>query len=679
MRINVLLGQILLFLGGSMGSAVAAGHMFHLPVHQQTPSTGSSSGSDTLTSSNPSSPTGSGSNETSNPSGMNSGSNETSSPSGTNSSSDDTSSPTGTNTPTNTSSPTGTSSPAPTSTPTGTGTPTAAILAAASEALNASRSLWLSATATEGEGTGTQDDPIDVSTAAKFDAFWAAQFNDHASQGTDSALFTLLPGSYHTVTGIPMLPGWKLNGAGQDSTTIQGPSVVTYPSAESKIATFFSVITNPLGGSDCAVEHLTLDGNTLGQSTAVTSAFVMPAPGQSVAVSVLSTNNLATGKWVYIQDTAMTNGIQKWWGVAEVKAINGKQVILQNAENSLGGSVTGQTVAGSPTVLNVSSTANLVQNQSITSTAFPDSTTVNYVPSSNQVVLTHNATTTGAVTLNYAPVFTSNVSGIVLGTAHLFPYCSQDGIQHLYGHNMVVESVTVQDVGVPFYEGPAGIWLDSLAPGINGNNSIDSCTVKDFFGIFGWPIFFSSNNSTNSPAEQAEAGTYIEGSVTNNVVEGNGYYQGIGMFGVANTTFSGNNVTNCANPFFCDTGYNTGITITKNVFVGNNPMRVGAGCVYSNSTISDNTVTVNQSFCAGIAIVLNDQNITVTGNTVTGAEGTDHVTGIYVQGPGINDIIVSGNIIDSSLSNVASPEYGIESGNIDQNGNLVLVGLQNQN
>ena len=108
-------------------------------------------------------------------------------------------------------------------------------------------------------------------------------------------------------------------------------------------------------------------------------------------------------------------------------------------------------------------------------------------------------------------------------------------------------------------------------------------------------------------------------------------------------------------------------------------MRVGAGCVYSNSTISDNTVTVNQSFCAGIAIVLNDQNITVTGNTVTGAEGTDHVTGIYVQGPGINDIIVSGNIIDSSLSNVASPEYGIESGNIDQNGNLVLVGLQNQN
>ena len=531
MRINLLLGQILLFLGGSMGSAVAAGHMFHLPVHQQTPSTSSSSGSDTST--NPSSPTGSGSNETSSPSGTNSSSDDTSSPTGTNTPTN-TSSPTSTNTPTNTSSPTGTSSPAPTSTPTGTGTPTAAILAAASEALNASRSLWLSATATEGEGTGTQDDPIDVSTAAKFDAFWAAQFNDHASQGTDSALFTLLPGSYHTVTGIPMLPGWKLNGAGQDSTTIQGPSVVTYPSALSKVANFFSAITDPMGGSDCAVEHLTLDGNALGLSTAVTAAFVMPAPGQSVAVSVASTNNLAIGKWVYVQDAAMTNGIQQWWGVAEVTAINGKEILLRNAEIPAGGSVTGVTVAGSSIVSNVSSTANLVQGQTITSTAFPPANNVvSSAPSANQIVLTQNATTTGTVTLDYAPMFTSNVSGVVLSTAHLFPYSSQDGIQNLYGHNMVVEGVTVQGMGVPFYEGPSGIWLNSLAPGVNSGNMIDSCTVKDFFGIFGWPIYFSSNNSSNSPAEQAEAGTYIEGSVTNNAVEGNGYYQGIGMFGSA--------------------------------------------------------------------------------------------------------------------------------------------------
>ena len=513
--------------------------------------------------------------------------------------------------------------------------------------------IYLSARTDGLPGTGTESNPINVSTTALFDAYFKARTQAHHlnAQSVDAVTFHFAAGNY-TTTGLSTMSGWKLVGASQTSTTITVTGV-NYSSNTVKYATMVQAVGSIWDSSNIHLKNLTIDGGTRATGTALAAAFTMPAPRQSVTVSVTDSSRMAAGRWYYVQDTAMTNGLQKWWGLVTCTAVSGKSVTLQNSEVTTSGSVTGDTTAGSAIVRNLSSTANLEESQPISGGSLPSGATIMSVDSSTQITVSSPAVrTSNQVPLSYQPCFTDNVSGPVLSTASLFPAGGRAGV-YLDSSGIVVEHVTVQDISIPFYEGWAGIGVmnRALSQKVGAGNIIDHCTVRDMFGIYsGYISAISTNNYTGNN------GTTEEVQITNNVIQGNGYYSGIEVAGVSATTISGNTVNNVSFGLFCDTGYNTGVTISGNAFTGAYGIHLGIGAPqnFDNTTIENNVITLTSNYGVGIGLTLNESNVTISNNTITLQTASNGAYGITLvnMSSGTTGNTATSNTIVSTLQNM---------------------------
>jgi parallel beta-helix repeat protein len=474
--------------------------------------------------------------------------------------------------------------------------------------------IWVS-TRTDGiPGVGTQSNPIDLSTPAKFDAFFQAHYANY--QSYDGVIFRFLPGTYvSNSTGMWAISGWQLLGSGQGSTILKFPAV-SYVSSTIKDTVRVQCIRCNWGSVNITVQDLTVDGGVRDTSTALSSSFVMPPPQESVTITVPNASKLIVGKWYYVQDTAMTNNKQQWWGIVTCTAIHGNDATLKNAEVATPGVVTGDVTAGSAVVTNVSSMEHLDQSQPISSSVFPNgATTVVSLDSPTQMTMYSKSNVTAKqVPLTYEACFTDNLSGPVLSTARLFPYSGRTGVI-LQSNNIVVQRVTVQDVSMPFYEGTAGIELGNqpVTHKVGSGNLIDHCTVQDVFGRYAW---YLAANSAGNPA--IDTGVTEEVTISNNTVLGNGYYQGIDVYNISNSVISGNNVRNVDVGFFCDTDYNRGITVINNIFTGANGTHIGVGApaYFSNSTFKNNVIILTSPGTA-IGVNGNMSNVVVSENTLS--------------------------------------------------------------
>jgi hypothetical protein len=280
-------------------------------------------------------------------------------------------------------------------------------------------------------------------------------------------------------------------------------------------------------------------------------------------------------------------------------------------------------------------------------------------------------TTSNQVTFSYQACYADSVPGPVLATANLFPAGERAGIS-LQASNLVVQNVTVQDISVPFYEGWAGITFNNQ--GVNGmkvgsGNVIDHCTVKDMFGIYSAYISAISDN-----VYTGDNGTTEQVTITNNVIEGNGYYTGIEFAGNSSSTVQKNQVSNVTTGFFCDTGYNTGITISNNSFSGTNGIHLGPGApqYFNNTNIQNNTITLTGSYGVGIGLCFNDSNVAITGNTITLQTAANGSYGINLAtGSGTTGNTATSNTIVSTVQNI-----GI---NTSQNTILTLSQIKQKN
>jgi hypothetical protein len=504
--------------------------------------------------------------------------------------------------------------------------------------------IWLAARTDGISGSGTQSDPIDVSTAAKFDAFFAKRYAAHFSNYSsyDPMTFQFLPGSY-SCSGINAMSGWHLSGSDQ-STTVINVTAASYASDSTKFLTPTQGIWCSYGARDIQVKNLTLDGGVRATGIPLSSSFSMPGPRGTVEVTVSNPAQVSLGKWYYLQDTAMTNGIQKWWGILTCTAINGNTVTLQNAEVAKTGTVTGDITSGSPLVRNLSSTANLEEGQTIDSSAFAGgSASIASVDTSTQIRMTANATTTAnRVTLTYSPYLTNNGTGEITITARLFPAGSRSGIT-LQSNAIQIENVTVQDVSMPLGEGPGGIGIiNSTVNQTSGSgNSIDDCTVKDMFGIYG-DYISAENSGTNGVTEEV--------NIANNTVLGNGYSKAIVMTGISNSAVSGNTLSKVNTGLYCDSGDSAEDTISANSFSGVNGIYLGAvdPAYFTDGTIKNNVISLTSTDGTGIRLTFNTSNVTISDNIITIESGGDGSHGIMLSD--LNAAPSSNKITDNQIA-----------------------------
>jgi hypothetical protein len=175
-------------------------------------------------------------------------------------------------------------------------------------------------------GTGTEANPIDISTAAKFDAFFATQYATHMSQASDPATFYFAAGEYTTNAAIHPLSGWSLMGETQQSTIIK--LTATRNLCNNGYGTAIISTNTALNGF--TVANMTLDGGTLGTGTAVMQTFATPHTSASVTIKVSSTSLFSVGQMVYVQDTSDTGGIETYYGTFTVTAVGSGQITICN-------------------------------------------------------------------------------------------------------------------------------------------------------------------------------------------------------------------------------------------------------------------------------------------------------------------------------------------------------------
>ncbi len=140
--------------------------------------------------------------------------------------------------------------------------------------------------------------------------------------------------------------------------------------------------------------------------------------------------------------------------------------------------------------------------------------------------------------------------------------------------NCHVERVHVTNAGAPFYEGTMGILIghNTATPAdtargqfaVAGGNLISNCVADNLWGTHGWVFTIEANNTGTN-----DDGTYISGTVANNIVHSNGYHQGLSIGGAENSVFINNKIYNCESGWFVDVAYQHDISITHNLFVDN--------------------------------------------------------------------------------------------------------------
>ena len=111
-----------------------------------------------------------------------------------------------------------------------------------------SSELWIGAGTDGRAGSGTVNDPIDVSTQAKFDAF----FSSHNKE--TGVTVHLGPGTFVTKGGIMINRGWRIYGSGMNNTTIQLLAGSAFNARK-------TIVINTLASQDNVISDLTVDGN----------------------------------------------------------------------------------------------------------------------------------------------------------------------------------------------------------------------------------------------------------------------------------------------------------------------------------------------------------------------------------------------------------------------------------
>ena len=547
----------------------------------------------------------------------------------------------------------------------------AAISAATLTAARSGNPIWLSPVASSSVGTGTQTNPIHVSTA---DQLNAALFPLSGSL-TPNLVFHLMAGTFYTA-GDPnkwaMSSGWQFLGAGQGKTILKiDPSAMTYTGSHKEGDAKNVISTN--GTGNIVVQEMTLDANANGLGSQLKASFSMPSPQATVTVRVTSSAPFTIGKWVYVQDGAPTKGRNLYYALMEVTAIpSSTKVTLKNSEIANPGTVSGTFTEGSP-VITVSSTANLDEGQFLTGPGLPGTVMItsmgngtvtigaNATATETKVNLAYSATCILGKCTNDNPNGNVAPGSVIPATAHVLIAACANGI--VAGRNNdLLQNLTIQNVGRPFYEGPAGICLNGF--GNNSGAKVMGCTVQNIWGLASWIISVTMANNV---------------TLDGNVINGNGYSQAYSIVGdMSNDVVSNNSATGCLVGFFSDTGVKSNFTVTGNKFLTNQGLSL-AGGQFKGSTFSQNYLLIGglnpvAIFIYGIAMT----DCTFMKNTIEMSAGTFSAKGVQLNNncTGTSGNIFSENIIDSMLTNISgSPDYGTQSGNVDQNGNPVDLGL----
>jgi hypothetical protein len=155
---------------------------------------------------------------------------------------------------------------------------------------------------------------------------------------------------------------------------------------------------------------------------------------------------------------------------------------------------------------------------------------------------------------------------VVAPRARVCPRINVSGV-NLSARRAKIERVRVTNVGAPIYEGPCGINVVGIdKPGPTWPQAseivIRDCVVDNIWGQYGWVIQVHGNN-----VEFPSRGYGTQALVEGNTIYGNGLHQGLGGWNYVNSLWIHNKVVNCAASFFTDVGSCWNNLIKDNLFL----------------------------------------------------------------------------------------------------------------
>ena len=462
-------------------------------------------------------------------------------------------------------------------------------------------------------GTGISSNPIDVSTAAKLDSFFAKE----VTAAPNPVEFQLAAGQYWTTNGIPMLSGWSLVGSGQGSTVISATPQV----GPNDFFTGFALVYSYGNFADAQLQNvqvgnLTLDGSVGATAAPLAQSFTVPAQGHSVIVKVSgNAGYLVAGQNAYVQDMANTNGIQQWWGVFLIKRVNGNHITLENTGSGVSGAVlnTAAVFPASPrTGLFITGTNVSVQSITVQDCASP------YYEACCGIFLCDNIGNAayGNVIENCT---TQDMYGhygcyIAAGSFNNH-FATATGSTSAGSATLKVNSTANMTIG--YYIAGQGVSVNSMIAAIPSPTTV----------LLSSAATASGKNVTFTYGIPGAQTTFAQLTVSNNTIKGNGSYNAIGLAGDYNTTITGNYVTNATCGVYCDTGYNTGNVISNNYVQAQSGVFLGEGPpgIFQNTVVSNNTIRMVGTGGSGISIAGDCCNIRVVNNTIIDPSGdTNH-------------------------------------------------------
>jgi hypothetical protein len=245
----------------------------------------------------------------------------------------------------------------------------------------------------------------------------------------------------------------------------------------------------------------------------------------------------------------------------------------------------------------------------------------------------------------------------------------------LASHRIHIENVTVQDVAGPAYEGPVGFDILQNKKETGSGNLIDHCTLRDVFGCYGWGIGIVQNNPYPSRKYYAQC------DITNCLLDGNGYYQGIDFIEVQNSTVANNVIRNFDSPIFSDSGICVHDRFTGNTFIssagpagsGSSEFKLAGSFPWIDCTLVDNTLISREANGQGIFILSPIYDCLFQHNRIEGIGNAS----IEFMCAGKGNRFVD-NIIDRRLSGhrVQDSTLGTESGNMTPEHRPVALGFE---
>jgi parallel beta-helix repeat protein len=542
---------------------------------------------------------------------------------------------------------------------------------------------------TDGQaGSGTQADPFDVSTAAKFDTFFGGQyasvpvFLNHTRTVTTQAGYTTAALSVGEYVTAP----YGITGNSFQITAITSPTSFTISQTPDDFTGLTNVRASFLQSAlssdgmtpqvDNAEFHFAAGQYSTNLGITVQSGWKLlgAGPGQT---KITVTNTTSP------QIDMVSAGMFQWLSGVQVRDLT-----LDGGVSSFTSPITSSFVipaptAGSNTVeVNVQDSSKFAAGEYVFVQNAADEigtklyygvylvTAVNSATSitlENQPASALPSTYTGNIPGSGGPAVGSSVPvgalvGVNLGRCGIY----------LGSTNIDIDDVTVQDVNYPGYEGPVGICIATSAAIAGSGNVVNNCTIQDVYGRYSWDLSVIGNPSTSGQV-------YSQCTITNCTVSGNGYYQGIDLAQASNCVVENNSINNVESAFFNDTGVCTNNTISGNLFgssqlpvPGANVFSLTNGASFTDSVISNNTIISNNPYSIAVAVESGPTGNMFNGNHI---EGVGRAFNLTPNGTVYN--VYVNNTVDPSLtvpSSEGSEEAGAGSGNT-QMGAAILVGL----